>query len=172
MNTPEMQPRNEAATAKERVSVDSKLETKGKKVGFDMGEIQQRMARMQELEGTVLPEQSKRVVALKRELETANQEYTSLQENVNMGIASFAELQRFEALQNELQSKQLELTKAEGARAESRRELAVLDPEAHGDLYQMERAQAESSKSALKRVVGEMDDDMIEKIKGQIGKKN
>jgi hypothetical protein len=170
MNGPEMQRNDEAASAKERVSVDTKIE-KGQKVGFDMGEIQQRMARMQELEGKVLPEQSKQVVALKRELETMNQEYLSLQENVNMGIASFADLQRFEAVQAQLQSKQAELAGAEQQRAESRRELAVLDPEGHGDLYQMERAQAESSKSVLKKAVGEMDENMIDKIKGQISKK-
>lgn len=170
MNNPEMNQNNEAASAKERVSVDTKVE-KGQKVGFDMGEIQQRMARMQELEGNVLPEQSKAVVALKRELETANKEYLSLQEDVNMGVASFADLQRFEAVQGQMQSKQAELAAAEHSRAESRRELAVLNPEAHGDLYQMERAQAESSKSALKKAVGAMDENMIDQIKGQIDKK-
>lgn len=170
MNNPELSRRDEAATSKERVSVDAKIE-KGSKVGFDMGEIQQRMARMQELEGKVLPEQSKQVVALKRELEALNKEYTSLQEDVNMGTAKFSDLQRFEAVQAQLQSKQIELAGAEQTRAESRRELAVLNPEEHGDLYQLERAQAESAKTALKKAVGEMDENMIDQIKGQISKK-
>lgn len=170
MNTPEMQPSNEAATAKERVSVDTKLE-KGKVVGFDMGEIQERMARMQELEGKVLPEQSKQVVTLKRELETMNKEYASLHEDVSMGIAKADDIKRFEALQSQLQGKQIELADAESARAESRRELSNLNPEEHGDLYQLERAQAEASKGALKKAVGEMDKEMIEKIKGGIDKK-
>lgn len=170
MTHSEMIPNEEGASPRERVTVDTKIE-KGKIVGFDMGEIQKRIARMQELEGKVLPEQSKAIVALKRELEAANKEYLSLQENVNMGIASFADLQRYEAVQGELQNKQSELAAAEHQRAESRRELAVLNPEEHGDLYQMERAQAEASKSALKKAVGEMDEEMIDKIKGRIDKK-
>lgn len=170
MNNPELSRRDDEITSKERVSVDAKIE-KGSKVGFDMGEIQQRMARMQELEGKVLPEQSKQVVALKRELEALNKEYSSLQEDVNMGTAKFADLQRFEALQTQLQAKQIELANMETARAESRRELANLNPEEHGDLYQFERAQAEASKDALKKAIGSMDEDMIERIKGQISKK-
>lgn len=170
MNNPELKPVNDAATAKERVSLDTKVE-KGSRVGFDLGEIQQRMTRMQELEGEILPEQSKQVVALKRELEALNKEYQSLQEDVNMGTAKFADLQRFEAIQSQLQSKQLELAQAEGARAESRRELALLNPEEHGDLYQFERAQAEASKDAIKKAIGGMDEEMIEQIKSQIGKK-
>ncbi len=163
---------DEGASPTERVAVDTPLEKKGKLVGFDMGEIQQRVARMQELEGKTLPEQSKQIVALKRELETTNQEYKSIQEDVDMGIASFADLQRFDALQSELQATQLKLAEAESSRAESRRELSLLNPEEHGDLYQLERAQAESAKTGLKKAFAEMDEEMIDKIKGQINKKS
>jgi len=167
MSYSEVVPNEEGASPRERVSVDTKLE-KGQMVGFDMGEIQVRLARMQELEKTIVPDQSKLLVGLKRELETLNKEYVSLKEDVDMGIVAFADLQRFESVQGEMQSKQAEVAAAELARAESRRELAVLNPEAYGDLYQMERAQAESYKSALTKAVTAMDANMIDKIKGQI----
>jgi hypothetical protein len=169
MNSQEMSRHDEATTSKERVSVDAKIE-KGSKVGFDMGEIQQRMARMQELESKILPEQSKRVAALKRELDAINKEYQSLQEDANLGMAKFSDLQRLESVGTMLQSKQMELGEVESVRAESRRELALLNPDEYGDLYQLEKAQAEASKSAIKRAISEVDEDMIAKLQGQIKK--
>jgi len=169
MNSPESMRHDEAATSKERVGVDTKIE-KGSRVGFDMSEIQKRMARLQELEGKVLPEQSKRIIALKRELESINREYQSLQEDANMGVATFSDLQRLESIGAILQSKQMELANVESARAESRRELANLNPEEHGDLYQLERAQAEASKNALKSAISEVDEDIIAKLQSQIKK--
>src|SRR5262245_17715817 len=145
MDNNEMRFSNEKPTEKQRVDLDTKLE-KGKLVGFDLGEIQQRVARMKELEEKVLPEHSKRIIALKRELETMQKEYDSLKEDVDMGVAKFADLQRFEGMASKLLTKQAELATAQDVRAESRRELANLDPELYSDLYKLERSQAESAK--------------------------
>lgn len=128
------------------------------------------MARMKELEADVIPKQTEQIIALKRELKTANEEYAALQEKMNTGEASFSDLQRFEEVQTELASRQKAAETAEFARAESRRELALLD-ESYADVYQAERSAAESSKQAFKKAMAEMDEDAAASIRRMISQK-
>ncbi|QQR61284.1 hypothetical protein IPH19_02375 [Candidatus Uhrbacteria bacterium] len=170
MNNPESAHSYDDVSSAERVSLDAKLK-KNNVVAFDAKEIQRRIERMQALETKIVPDQTNILVGLRRELETLNKEYLSLKEVVDMGMAKFSDLQRLEAVQGELQTLQSEVVEAEGIRAELRRELALLNPDEYGDLYQLERAQAEASKNALNNAVAAMDESMLDEIHQQIKKK-
>lgn len=169
MQSPEMSLSSIGETKKEKVGLDAKVE-KSRRVAINPEEIATRLARMKELEDNIIPKQTEQIMAHKRELKTTNEEYAALQEKMNMGDVSFADLQRFETVQTELASRQKAVETAELARAESRRELALLD-ESHADVYQAERAAAESGKQAFKKAMKEMDEDAAATIRRMITQK-
>lgn len=169
MNSPEANLSRAGETKKEKVGLDAKVE-KGRRVAINPEEIATRMARMKELEADVIPKQTEQIIALKRELKTANEEYAALQEKMNTGDASFADLQRFEAVQTELATRQKAVETAEFTRAESRKELSLLD-ESHADVYEAERSAAESSKKAFKKAMTEMDEEAAATIRRMITQK-
>ncbi|MCC7522515.1 hypothetical protein IT407_01805 [Candidatus Uhrbacteria bacterium] len=169
MNTPEAGLSRAGETKKEKVGLDAKVE-KSRRVAIDPEEIAARLARMKELESEVIPKQTEQIMALKRELKTVNEEYAALQEKMNIGDASFADLQRFEEIQTDLASRQKAVETAELGRSESRRELALLD-ESHADVYKAERAAAESNKKAFKKAMESMDEDAATTIRRMITQK-
>jgi len=168
MNNPELKPMNDAATAKERVAVDAKLEKKGRKVAFDIGEIQMI---------TAFESQNKIVTSMKRELSTLRQEHQALAESILRENLSpnMEDLARLEAVQDQLVKQYTETLAAEKQRAEIQRELAERNPEAHDGDYKIEAASVAASEAAFKKELQLMEkqkEEVIEIIRERLFKKN
>jgi hypothetical protein len=168
MNSPEMKPMNDAATAKERVSAESKLEKKGKRVAFDLGEVQM----ISDFEA-----QNKIVTSMKRELATSKQEYEALansilRENLSPNMDDLA---RLEAVQKELTERYKETLAGEKQRAETLRQLAERNPQAHDLDYQVEASSVQASEKAFTKELEQMEkqkEEIVEIIRERLFKKN
>jgi hypothetical protein len=168
MNSPEMRPKSEAATAKERVSAESKLEKKGKRVAFDLGEVQM----ISDFEA-----QNKIVTSMKRELATSKQEYEALANSILRENLSptMDDLARLEAVQKELTERYKETLAGEKQRAETLRQLAERNPQAHDLDYQVEASSVQASEKAFKKELERMEkqkEEIVEIIRERLFKKN
>jgi hypothetical protein len=163
-----MRPKSEAATAKERVSAESKLEKKGKRVAFDLGEVQM----ISDFEA-----QNKIVTSMKRELATSKQEYEALANSILRENLSptMDDLARLEAVQKELTERYKETLAGEKQRAETLRQLAERNPQAHDLDYQVEASSVQASEKAFKKELERMEkqkEEIVEIIRERLFKKN